>query len=248
MHEQRVLVLRRSTTGASDNQAATGVAFGGVASGVGGERLARAAEIRVWVRAGDGFIAGGRGDYFAGVVANVCARDRGISPLYAESIGAGSTGAVGVYWENFSCGRGACVCDFFVEAAAAAGGCGGIWRSGALVMALTVLVVPMSAPYNQVLLVPVVLELVRGREKFLARSRNRRLAYLVGALLVGWQWIASLSLSAAYLAGARAWALAHWTYPFFATFALPVWMFALIFFCVLDERSRVVAGPFQKDG
>jgi hypothetical protein len=120
--------------------------------------------------------------------------------------------------------------------------------AAALVMALTVLVVPMSAPYNQVLLVPVVLELVRGREKFLARSRNRRLAYLVGALLVGWQWVASVSLSAAYLAGARAWALAHWTYPFFATFALPVWMFALIFFCVLDERSRVVAGPFQKDG
>jgi len=120
--------------------------------------------------------------------------------------------------------------------------------AAALVMALTVLVVPMSAPYNQVLLVPVVLELVRDRAKFLARSRNRRLAYLVGALLVGWQWVASLSLSAAYLSGARVWALAHWTWPFFATFALPVWMFALIFLCVQDERSQVGAGPFQKAG
>jgi hypothetical protein len=120
--------------------------------------------------------------------------------------------------------------------------------AAALVMALTVLVVPMSAPYNQVLLVPVVLALVRNRARFFARSRNRRLAYLVGALLVAWQWIASMSLSAAYLAGARAWALAHWTWPFFATFALPVWMFALIFFCAQDERSRVVEGPFQKAG
>jgi hypothetical protein len=124
----------------------------------------------------------------------------------------------------------------------------GFGGAAALVMALTVLVVPMSAPYNQVLLVPVVLILVRDREKFLARSRNRRLAYLVGALLVGWQWAASLSLSAAYLVGARAWALAHWTWPFFATFALPVWMFALIFFCVQDQRNRVLERGFQKAG
>jgi hypothetical protein len=118
--------------------------------------------------------------------------------------------------------------------------------AAALVMALTVLVVPMSAPYNQVLLVPVVLELVRDRAKFLSRSRNRRLVYMVGALLVGWQWIASLSLGAAYLIGARAWALAHWTWPFFATFALPVWMFALIFLCVQEERSKVAACTFQR--
>jgi hypothetical protein len=104
----------------------------------------------------------------------------------------------------------------------------------------------MSAPYNQVLLVPVVLELVRDRAKFLSRSRNRRLVYMVGALLVGWQWIASLSLGAAYLIGARAWALAHWTWPFFATFALPVWMFALIFLCVQEERSKVAACTFQR--
>jgi hypothetical protein len=122
--------------------------------------------------------------------------------------------------------------------------------AAALVMALTVLVVPMSAPYNQVLLVPVVLELVRGRAKFLgpSRSRNRRLAYLAGALLVGWQWIASLSLSAAYLAGAQAWALAHWTWPFFATFALPVWLFALVYICVREELGRAAVASLHTAG
>ncbi|HZW81368.1 MAG TPA: glycosyltransferase family 87 protein [Candidatus Deferrimicrobiaceae bacterium] len=100
----------------------------------------------------------------------------------------------------------------------------------ALVMALTVLVVPMYAPYNQVLLVPAILVLVRDRKMFL--SRIRRFAYLVGVLVVGWEWAASLSLSAIYLVGTRAWAMERWKWPFLATFALPVWVFALIFFCV----------------
>ncbi len=110
--------------------------------------------------------------------------------------------------------------------------------AAALVMALTVLVVPMYAPYNQVLLLPAILLLVRERGMFLSRSRARRLAYLVGALVVAWQWAASLSLSATYLAGSRAWALERWKWPFLATFALPVWVFALIFFCVKDEPRR----------
>jgi hypothetical protein len=107
-----------------------------------------------------------------------------------------------------------------------------------LVMSLTVLVVPMYAPYNQVLLLPAILVLIRDRARFLPRSRYWRLSYLVGALLVGWQWAASLNLSAFYLAGARSWALAHWTLPFFSTFALPVWIFALNFFVLKTSRAQ----------
>jgi len=64
------------------------------------------------------------------------------------------------------------------------------------------------------------------------------LSYLVGALLVGWQWAASLSLSALYLVGARSWALEHWTLPFFSTFAVPVWIFALNFFVLKTSRAE----------
>ena len=109
----------------------------------------------------------------------------------------------------------------------------------ALVLALTVLVVPMYAPYNQVLLLPAILLLVRERATFMSRSRTRRLTYLVGALLVGWQWAASLGLTVLYLLVSRAWALDGWRWPFFATFALPVWVFALIFFYAQDEPRRV---------
>jgi Glycosyltransferase family 87 len=97
-----------------------------------------------------------------------------------------------------------------------------------LVLALTVLVVPMYAPYNQVLLLPAILVLVRDRTSFTSRSGGVRFLYLAAAFAVAWQWIASLSLSAAYLLGWRAWALSAWKVPFFATFSLPVFVFALI--------------------
>jgi Glycosyltransferase family 87 len=119
----------------------------------------------------------------------------------------------------------------------------GFSSATALALALTVLVVPMYAPYNQVLLLPAILLLVRERAAFLSRSPARRLSYLGGALFVGWQWVASLGLTWAYFLVARAWALAHWEWPFFATFALPVWVFALTFLYVHGEPHRMQDRP-----
>jgi hypothetical protein len=112
----------------------------------------------------------------------------------------------------------------------------------ALVLALTVLVVPMYAPYNQLLLLPAILLLVRERAAFSSRSRLRRLAYFLGAFMVGWQWVASFCLTVAYLLFSRRWALKGWEWPFYATFALPVWVFALLFF-YSQERAVLVAHP-----
>ncbi|HTC56494.1 MAG TPA: glycosyltransferase family 87 protein [Candidatus Sulfotelmatobacter sp.] len=109
----------------------------------------------------------------------------------------------------------------------------------ALTLALAVLVVPMYAPYNQVLLLPAILLLVRERAAFLSRSRGRRLACRLGALVLGWQWVASLGLTMTYWLVSRDLAFRGWEWPFFATFALPVWVFALIFFYVNDECRRV---------
>jgi hypothetical protein len=109
----------------------------------------------------------------------------------------------------------------------------------ALVLALTVLVIPMYAPYNQVLLLPAILLLVRERAAFVSRSRIRRLLLAIGAVLVGWQWAASFGLTVIYLLVSRTWALEGWKWPFFATFALPVWVFALIFFYAQAAPRRV---------
>lgn len=118
-------------------------------------------------------------------------------------------------------------------------------RALALVMALTVLVVPMYAPYNQVLLLPAILVLVRGRAEFFARSLFVRLEYVAGALALAWQWILSLILSGAYLLGARTWAFSMWRWPFFATFILPILVFALMFLDVY--WTRLESTPARAD-
>ncbi len=103
-----------------------------------------------------------------------------------------------------------------------------------LVLALTVLVVPMYAPYNQVLFVPAILTLVRDRAVFTAGSRGTSFLYLGGSFALAWQWIASSTLSGAYLLGWRVWAISAWKAPFFATFGLPVFVVALMF---LEARA-----------
>jgi len=107
-------------------------------------------------------------------------------------------------------------------------------RAGALVMALTVMVVPMYAPYNQVLLLPAVLVLVRDRASLVGRRGGVRFGYLAGAFSLAWQWIASLGLSAMYWFISPSWALRGWKWPFLATFVFPLFVFALTF---LDLRG-----------
>jgi Glycosyltransferase family 87 len=99
-------------------------------------------------------------------------------------------------------------------------------RAVALVMATTVLVVPMYAPYNQVLFLPAILLLFRDRDLLLSRSRGLRFACLLGISALAWQWIASLGLSGVYFISPKL-ALGGWKWPFFATFALPVFIFAM---------------------
>ncbi|MGC1223388.1 MAG: glycosyltransferase family 87 protein [Candidatus Sulfotelmatobacter sp.] len=115
-----------------------------------------------------------------------------------------------------------------------------------LVLALTVLVVPMYAPYNQVLLLPAILALVRDRFFFTSRSRGVRFLYLAAAFAFAWQWIASLSLSCAYLLGWRLWAISAWKVPFFTTFSLPVFVFSVILLAVQGAQRR--AGIRESSG
>jgi hypothetical protein len=105
----------------------------------------------------------------------------------------------------------------------------------ALVLALTVLIVPMVAPYNQVLLLPAILWLVRHRRAFGSASRVTRIAYAFGALSVLWQWVACLVLAAEWCLW-RPQALTGWKLPLYANFALPLLMFALTF--ILAARKN----------
>jgi hypothetical protein len=109
----------------------------------------------------------------------------------------------------------------------------------ALVMALTVLIVPMYAPYNQVLLLPPILVLAHNRTDFLSGVRALRFLYAAAILALAWQWAASLGLDVVYIFGASDSALNSWKIPLFATFALPVLVFAA---SVIDIKKQAGFG------
>ena len=100
-------------------------------------------------------------------------------------------------------------------------------RAFGLVLALTVLIVPMYSPYNQLLLLPAILALVERATAPRSVSPAARLAGLLGGLLVVWPWIATLSLSVAYWWPSSGRRQTIWTLPFYTTFAIPVAVFSL---------------------
>jgi hypothetical protein len=111
-------------------------------------------------------------------------------------------------------------------------------RAVALVMAFTVLVVPMYAPYNQVLLLPAILTSFRDRKLLVSRAQSVRFVFQAGALAVAWQWIASAALCVFYELASLEFALKGWKLPFFATFIVPVIVFALVFVNVRSGQQR----------
>jgi len=115
------------------------------------------------------------------------------------------------------------------EASTSAGFAAGL----AVALALTVLVVPMYAPYNQVLLLPAIFLLTRDRVAVTAASPAAQLLFGAAVLALAWQWIASLSLSALWFVSPDL-AFKGWKAPFYATFALPVLIYAL---AMLAARS-----------
>ena len=98
----------------------------------------------------------------------------------------------------------------------------------ALVMALAVIVVPMFAPYNQILLAPAIFVLARsviGEDE--PTLPAIRLASVIAAMLLAWPWIATVLLSAAspwLTPGARN---SLWPMPFYSNFILPIFIFGL---------------------
>jgi Glycosyltransferase family 87 len=112
-------------------------------------------------------------------------------------------------------------------------------RAFALVLALTVLIVPMFAPYNQVLLAPAIFALLRSEGSGELILPAVRLSRAVGAVLLVWPWIATIGLSLAYLWLTPELRQRVWPMPFYSNFMVPVFVFGL---AVLDTWMRDAPG------
>jgi hypothetical protein len=91
-----------------------------------------------------------------------------------------------------------------------------------VVLAATVVVVPMVAPYNQLLLLPAVFLLVQQAGSNWKRSRLTRLAYMVSGLLVLWPWLATVCLSVATLIVPAKLVQQAWALPLYTSLGIPL--------------------------
>ncbi len=105
----------------------------------------------------------------------------------------------------------------------------------ALVLAVTLMIVPTFAPYNQVLLLPAVFLVATSWKGLWSRNRPTRAACVVGALVVFWPWLAACGMTLAGLllpAGSveRAWAV-----PLYTSLAMPLVVLGLLSLCAIDQ-------------
>lgn len=98
-----------------------------------------------------------------------------------------------------------------------------------LTLATTLLVIPMFAPYNQVLLVPCVMMMVRGRRRLWARNPLSRFLCLLTGASVAAPFLLATSLVALLALLPASTVQKAWSVPFFyPSFSIPITIYALL--------------------
>jgi len=105
-----------------------------------------------------------------------------------------------------------------------------------------VLIVPMYAPYNQILLLPAILSSIRDAAARRESSPVLRPARVFGGLLLIWPWIAAVILTAAAFLFTPARRPSVWL-PFYSNFAFPIVVFGISFLEVYgNQSSKTITG------
>jgi hypothetical protein len=116
----------------------------------------------------------------------------------------------------------------------------------AFVLAITALIVPMMAPYNQVVLFPAVFLIVRSGRELWRKNRLSRLVCILAAIIVLWQWAASLGLAMAALFLPAHTVQEGWAIPLWTSIGIPLAILPLIFTAVADvlRNQQATKPPF----
>ncbi len=89
-----------------------------------------------------------------------------------------------------------------------------------LLLALVVVVLPMTSPYNQLLLLPGTLLLARDW-RYLWHGRLARLLTSILVLAIGWPWLAAAGLAAASVVRSAKSIQQAWALPLYTSLAIP---------------------------
>lgn len=111
-----------------------------------------------------------------------------------------------------------------------------------LILAATVVIIPKTAPYNQVLLLPGVLFVLQHWEMTVGTRLSRLLAWITGVLIL-WPWFASVCLTAASLFLPARTVQQAWALPVYTSLTIPLAL-ALLLGCrssAIDNREPKAA-------
>jgi hypothetical protein len=110
----------------------------------------------------------------------------------------------------------------------------------ALVLSLSIVVVPMIAPYNEVLLLPPVLLLARYARIFREETPAIRLAFGITAMLLFWPWATTLGLMTASAVLPAHSVQSLWKLPLAPSLLFPLFVFGVTVLLVLKVRTPPV--------
>jgi hypothetical protein len=112
-----------------------------------------------------------------------------------------------------------------------------------LVLATSILLVPTYAAYNQVLLLPALMVLVKEGRTIWQRSIANRLLFTITAGLIFWPWISSTALAGLSFVLPRETVEQAWAIPFWTVLQIPMGVTALMLAHYYQRTNTAPAEP-----
>ena len=112
-----------------------------------------------------------------------------------------------------------------------------------LALATTILLVPTYAAYNQVLLLPALMVLVKEGRTIWERSVANRVLFTITAGLIFWPWISSTALAGLSFILPRETVEQAWALPFWTVFQIPMGVAALMLIHYYRGTNTAPVGP-----
>jgi Glycosyltransferase family 87 len=116
----------------------------------------------------------------------------------------------------------------------------------ALTLAVTVMVVPKAAPYNQVLLLPGILLAAQRWQVLWEKNRLTRIVAVLACVLILWPWLAAVTLTIASLFVPNESVQKAWAVPVYTSLVIPIAVVAVLSFCLSEFanlKSKVSGSP-----
>jgi hypothetical protein len=92
----------------------------------------------------------------------------------------------------------------------------------ALTLAVTVVIIPMTAPYNYLLLLPAIFWLLREWSVLWRSGNLERAGLLLASVVIAWQWVAALGLCIASVLVPAARVQQAWWLPLYTSAKIPI--------------------------